>query len=104
MWLPDPRISSSLYINTSISDFYKAALSVNSSSIGILVNIKQNALWVDNNNYALNVDGYSNFGGIQVNGQNSNNIYKRIGDLSIVSPDISSILLKQIMDSGKLCV
>ena len=90
----DATINSSLYINTSITDFYKAALSVNSSSLGILVNIKQNAVWVDNNNYALNVDGYSNFGGIQINGQNSNNIYKRIGDLSIVSPDTSSILLK----------
>jgi hypothetical protein len=32
--------------------------------------------------YALNVTGYSMFGGVQINGQDTNNIYKRVGDIS----------------------
>ncbi len=48
-------INSSLYINTSIAEINKAALRVDSSSAGILVNIKQNYGWIDNLNYALNV-------------------------------------------------
>ncbi len=48
---------------------------MDSSSAGILVNIKQNYGWIDNLYYALNVDGYSNFGGVQINGQDKNNIY-----------------------------
>ncbi len=40
-------INSSLYINTSIIEVNKAALSVDSSSAGILVNIKQNYGWID---------------------------------------------------------
>ena len=34
------------------------------------------------------------FGGIQINGQDTNNIYKRVGDLTIASPSLSSIILK----------
>jgi hypothetical protein len=69
-------------------------LSVDSSSLGVLVNIKQNYGWIDNLNYALNVDGYSNFGGVQLNGQDTNNIYKRMGDLTIGVGEINSIVLK----------
>jgi hypothetical protein len=35
-------------------------------------------------NYTLNVSGYSMFGGIQINGQDTINIYKREGDLTII--------------------
>ena len=87
-------INSSLYINTTIDENSKAALSVDSSSVGILVNIKQNYGWIDNLNYALNVHGYSNFGGVQINGQNTNNIYKRMGDLTIGVGEINNIVLK----------
>jgi hypothetical protein len=87
-------INSSLYINTTIDENNKAALSVDSSSAGILVNIKQNYGWIDNLNYALNVDGYSNFGGVQINGQDTNNIYKRMGDLTLGVGEINSIILK----------
>ncbi len=76
---------------------------MDSSSAGILVNIKQNYGWIDNLNYALNVDGYSNFGGVQINGQDTNNIYKRIGDLTIGVGEITNIVLKQIADIGKQC-
>jgi hypothetical protein len=34
------------------------------------------------------------FGGVQINGQDSNNIYKRAGDLTIASPSIHNIILK----------
>jgi hypothetical protein len=34
------------------------------------------------------------FGGVQINGQDTNNIYKRVGDLTIASPSLSSIILK----------
>ncbi len=69
-------------------------MSVNSTSSSVLVNIVQNAVWNDGVNYALNVSGYSMFGGVQINGQDTNNIYKRIGDLTIASPSTSSIILK----------
>ncbi len=59
-----------------------------------MVNIIQNYTWIDGLNYALNDMGYSNFGGIQINGQDRNNIYKRVGDLKIALPSIYSILLK----------
>ncbi len=58
------------------------------------MNIIQNYTWIDGLNCALNVTGYSNFGGIQINGQDSNNIYERVGDLTIASTSINSILLK----------
>ena len=58
------------------------------------MNIVNNAVWNDGVNYALNVSGYSMFGGIQINGQDTNNIYKRVGDLTIASPSTSSIVLK----------
>ena len=61
-----------------------SCLSVNCTSYGILVNIVNNGTWNDGVNYALNVTGYSMFGGIQINGQDTNNIYKRVGDLNIV--------------------
>ena len=82
-----------LYINTNQVTTI-SALSVNSTSLSVLVNIVQNAIWNDGVNYALNVSGYSMFGGIQINGQDSNNIYKRVGDLTISSHSLSSIILK----------
>ena len=87
-------INSSLYINAVVSDTTKNVLSVDSSSVGIMVNIIQNYPWNDGLNYALNVSGYANFGGIQINGQDTNNIYKRVGDLTIASPSTNNILLK----------
>jgi hypothetical protein len=86
-------INSSLYINTNQATT-TSALSINSTSSSVLVNIVQNAVWNDGVNYALNVSGYSIFGGVQINGQDTNNIYKRIGDLTIASPSTSSIILK----------
>ena len=86
-------INSSLYINTNQTTTI-SALSVNSTSASILVNIVQNLGWNDGVNYALNVSGYSMFGGVQINGQDTNNIYKRVGDLTIASPSTSSIILK----------
>jgi hypothetical protein len=41
-----------------------------------VVNIIQNYTWIDGLNYALNVTGYSNSGGIQINVQDTNNIKK----------------------------
>jgi hypothetical protein len=32
------------------------------------------------------------FGDDQINGQNTNNVYKRVGDLTIASPSTSSII------------
>jgi hypothetical protein len=84
-------INSSLYINAVVKDSNKSVLSVISSSLGVLVNIIQNYTWIDGLNYALNVTGYSNFGGIQINGQDSNNIYKGVGVLTISSPSINNI-------------
>ena len=86
-------INSPLYINTSQSTTI-SALNINCTSVGVLVNIVQNLGWNDGVNYALNVSGYSMFGGVQINGQDSNNIYKRVGDLTIASPSINSIILK----------
>ena len=86
-------INSPLYINTYQSTS-TSALNINCTSVGVLVNIINNAVWNDGVNYALNVSGYSMFGGIQINGQDTNNIYKRIGDLTIASPSLSSIILK----------
>ena len=43
--------------------------------------------------------GYSNFGGIQINGQDNNQIYNPSGDLTIVSPGTD--YLKPITDTGK---
>jgi hypothetical protein len=54
----------------------------------------QNLGWNDGVNYALNVSGYSIFGGVQINGQDTDYIYKRVGDLTIASPSLSSIILK----------
>ncbi len=35
------------------------------------------------------------FGGVQINGQDTNNIYKRVGDLTMIeSPSLSGIILK----------
>jgi hypothetical protein len=87
-------INSLLHINTLITEVNKAELSVDSSSAGILVNIKQNYGWIDNLNFAFNVDGYSNFGRVQINGQASNNIYKRMEDLKLGIGEINNIVLK----------
>ena len=87
-------MNSPLYINTNQTTTI-SALSVNSTSVSVLVNIVQNAIWNDGVNYALNVSGYSMFGGVQINGQDSNHhIYKRVGDLTIASPSTHSIILK----------
>ena len=86
-------MNSPLYINTNQPTTI-SALSVNSTSASVLVNIVQNLVWNDGVNYALNVTGYSMFGGVQINGQDSNNIYKRVGDLTIASPSLNSIILK----------
>jgi hypothetical protein len=87
-------INAPLYINTNQVTTL-SALSINSSSAAILVNIIQNLGWNDGVNYALNVTGYSMFGGIQINGEDStHHIYKRVGDLTIASHSLSSIILK----------
>jgi hypothetical protein len=63
-------MNSSLYINTLLTEVNKSALSVDSSSLGVLVNIVENYRWNYHTfNYSLNVTGYSNFGVIQINGQ-----------------------------------
>jgi hypothetical protein len=60
-----------------------------------MVNIINNSTWNDGVNYALNVTGYSMFGGVQINGEDPKyNIYKRIGDLSISTASLSSIIFK----------
>ncbi len=87
-------INSSVYINAVVTDSKKIVLIVDSSCLGVLVNIIQNYPWIDGLYHALNVAGYSNFRGIQINGQDSNNLYKRVGDLTIASPSINNILLK----------
>ncbi len=51
-------------------------------------NIIQKYGWIDGLNYDLNVSGDSMFGAIQVNGQDSNNIFKRVGALTIASASI----------------
>ena len=86
-------INAPLYINTYQSTTI-SVLNVNSSTVGIMVNLIQNTPWNVGINYALNVTGYSNFGGVQINGQDTNNIYKSVGDLTIASPSINSIILK----------
>jgi len=45
-------------------------------------------------NYSLNVTGYTNLGGILINGQDNNHIYNPSGDLIIATPSINNILLK----------
>ncbi len=64
------------------------------------MNIVNNTVWNDGVNCALNVSRYSMFGGVQINGQDSNNIYKRVGDF-IASPSIHNIILKLTMEHGK---
>jgi hypothetical protein len=86
-------MNSSLYINAVVTESNKSVLSVDSSKLGIMVNIIQNYGWIDGLNYALNVTGYSNFGKIQINGQDSNNVYKNKGDLNIAASSINKILL-----------
>jgi hypothetical protein len=51
----------------------------------------KNGTWSDGVNYASNVSGYSLFEGF---GQDTNNIYKRVEDLSIAAPSLSSSILK----------
>jgi hypothetical protein len=58
------------------------------------VNIVRNLGWNDGVNYALNVSSDSMFGGVQINGQDNNNIYQRVGDLTIASPSTNSIIFK----------
>ena len=87
-------INSPLYISTTQNTLSPNALNVNASTLGPMVNLIQNTPFINDLNPALNVTGYSNFGGVQINGQDNNNIYKPSGDLSIVSPSINNILLK----------
>ncbi len=54
-------INAPLYINTNQLTT-TSSLSVSSTSTSVLVNIVQNLGW-NNVNYALNVSGYSMFGG-----------------------------------------
>ncbi len=61
-------INSPLYINTNQTTTM-SALSGNSTSSSVSVNIVNNAVWNDGVNYALNVSGYSMFGGVQINEQ-----------------------------------
>ncbi len=75
-----------------VTESNKSVLNVDSSSLGIMVNIIRIYAWIDGLKYALNVTGYSNFGGIQINSQDTNNIFKRVGDLTIASPSINIIL------------
>ena len=63
-------INAPLYINTYQSTTI-SALNVNSSTVGIMVNLIQNTPWNVGINYALNVTGYSNFGGVQIFGLNT---------------------------------
>jgi hypothetical protein len=86
-------INAPLYINTYQSTPI-SALNVNSSTVSVMVNLVQNTPYNQGVNYALNVTGYSNFGGVQINGQANNQIYNPSGDLTIVSPGTDNILLK----------
>ncbi len=86
-------INSPLHINTNQTTTI-SALRIKCTSLSVLVNIVNNAIWADGVNYALNVSGYSMFGGIQINGQDTNHIHKRVGDLTIASPSTNSIILK----------
>ena len=84
-------INSTLTINTSTTNI--SPLLINASSTTVLLNIIQNTLW-NNNNYAINITGYSNFGGLQINGQAFNTIYQPSGDLTIASPSLNNIIFK----------
>ncbi len=66
-------INAPLYINT-LQTGLVSALSINSTSTSVLVNIVKKLGWNDGVNYALNVSGYSMFGGVQIKCQDSNNI------------------------------
>jgi hypothetical protein len=60
-----------------------------------LVNIHKNTTYNRSaKNYSLNVTGYSNLGGILINGQDNKQIYNPSGDLTIVSTGTDNILLK----------
>jgi hypothetical protein len=50
-----------------------SSLTVNGNTTGVLGNVVQKMMWKDGVNYALNTTGYSMFGGIQINGQYTNN-------------------------------
>ena len=86
-------VNSPLYINTNKTTT-TSALSVNLTSVRILVNIFNNAVWNDGVKSSWNVLGYSMFGGVQINRQDTNNIYRRLGDLTIASPSTNSIISK----------
>ncbi len=67
-------MNSPLYINTNQTTPI-SALRINSTSASNSVNLVQNLGWNDGVSYALNLSGYSMFGGVQINGQDTNNIY-----------------------------
>ena len=72
-----------------------SALNINGSSFSVLCNIVQNMPLNPNvDNYAFNVTGFSNFGGILINGQDKNQIYNPSGDLNIGASSTNNILFK----------
>ena len=77
--------------NTTINSL----LNVNGSSLSPIVSIINNTTYnAGAKNYSLNVTGYTNLGGILINGQDNNHIYNPSGDLTIATPSINNILLK----------
>jgi hypothetical protein len=68
--------------------------SINFTSVGGLVCVVQNLGWNDGVNCPSNMLGYFMFGGVQINGQDTNYIYKRVGDLTIAASSLSDIILK----------
>ena len=72
-----------------------SSLNVHGSSLNSLVNIHNTTTYnASAKNYSLNVTGYSNLGGVLINGQDNNQIYNPSGDLTIVSPGTDNILFK----------
>ena len=72
-----------------------SSLNVRGSSLNSLVNIHNTTTYNPSaKNYSLNVTGYSNLGGVLINGQDNNQIYNPSGDLTIVSPGTDNILFK----------
>ena len=72
-----------------------SSLNINGSSFSVLFNIVQNMpLNPSAKNYAFNVTGFSNLGGILINGQDNNQIYNPSGDLNIGASSTNNILFK----------
>jgi hypothetical protein len=72
-----------------------SSLNFNGSSFSVLCNIVQNMpLNPGAKNYAFDVTGFSNLGGILINGQDDNQKYKPSGDLNIGVSSTNNILFK----------